>query len=57
MRYVRTALILAAGLWLCAGLSGCLVVGYASGEGWWVRPGSIVATLLILLLILLFNRR
>ena len=57
MRSVRTVLILTVGLWLCAGLSGCLVVGYASGEGWWVWPGSIVVTLLVLLLMLLFNRR
>jgi Mg2+/citrate symporter len=57
MRSVRTASILAAGLWLCVGLSGCLVAGYTSSQGWWVWPGSIIATLLVLLLTLLFNRR
>ncbi|MGP8259897.1 MAG: hypothetical protein ACLQM6_08095 [Acidobacteriaceae bacterium] len=57
MRAARGASMLAAGLWLCAGLSGCLVVGYASGEGWWVWPGSIVVTLLVLLLMFLFHRR
>jgi hypothetical protein len=54
---VLAASILAVGLWLCAGLTGFPLVGYASGEGWWVWPGSIVATLVILLLMLLFNHR
>lgn len=35
----------AAGLVVCAGLSGCLVVGYSSGGGWWVWPGSVIVTL------------
>jgi hypothetical protein len=57
MRNARAATILAMCLWLCAGLSGCVVAGYASGEGWWMWPGSIVATLLVLLLMFLFHRR
>jgi len=54
---MRAALILVASLLLCSGLSGCLVVGYTSSEGWWMWPGNIVVTLLILLVMLLFNRR
>jgi len=44
-----TASILAAGLVLTTALCGCLVVGYSSGGGWYMWPGSIVITLLLLL--------
>jgi hypothetical protein len=40
----------------CGALNGCLVAGYSAGEGWWVWPGSLVLTLILLLLFLL-NRR
>ena len=46
----------AAALMLCGTLNGCLVAGYTAGEGWWVWPGSVVLTLILLLLFLL-NRR
>ena len=34
---------------LCCALNGCLVAGYTSGAGGWVWPGSLVATLVLLL--------
>ena len=46
----------AAALMFCGTLNGCLVAGYSAGEGWWVWPGSLVLTLILLLLFLL-NRR
>jgi hypothetical protein len=45
------------GLLLCVPLSGCLVMGYSAGGGWWVWPGSVGITLLILLAMFLLNRR
>jgi hypothetical protein len=44
------------GLLLCAGLSGCLVAGYSSGGGFWIWPGSIVLTLILLGLFFLTRR-
>jgi hypothetical protein len=49
-------MFLAAGAVLCVPLSGCLVAGYTSGQGWWVWPGSLVITL-VLLLVWLLGRR
>jgi hypothetical protein len=49
MRAVRAALVFAAGAAACVPLSGCLVVSYSSGSGWWVWPGSLVVTLLVAL--------
>jgi len=46
----------ALGLLSCAGLSGCLVAGYSSGGGFWIWPGSIILTL-ILLGLFFMNRR
>jgi hypothetical protein len=45
-----------AGMLLCAPLTGCLVAGYTSEGGWWVWPGSLAITL-VLLLVLLLSRR
>lgn len=41
---------------VCLALSGCLVAGYTSAEGWWVWPGSLVITL-VLVLVWLLSRR
>ncbi|HEX9200312.1 MAG TPA: hypothetical protein VF865_12185 [Acidobacteriaceae bacterium] len=41
---------------MCLGLGGCLVAGYSSGTGWWVWPGSLVMTLVLLLLFFLSRR-
>jgi hypothetical protein len=41
---------------LCVSLNGCLVMGFSSGGGFWMWPGSIVITLVLLLLFFL-NRR
>lgn len=40
-----------------AGLSGCLVAGYTSQSGFWVWPGSIVITLVLILLYFLTRHR
>ena len=45
-----------AGFLLCVPLAGCLVVGYTSGGGWWVWPGSLAITLVLLLAWLLSRR-
>lgn len=52
----KAASILGAMLLLCAALPGCLVVGYSTQSGWWVWSGSLVVTLLLLLVWLLTRR-
>jgi hypothetical protein len=47
---------LAAGVGLCLPLNGCLVVSYTSGSGWLVWPGSLVVTV-VLVLVWLISRR
>jgi hypothetical protein len=42
---------------LCLPLAGCLVAGYSSGGGWWVWPGSLAITVLMLLTMFLLSRR
>jgi hypothetical protein len=56
MRVLGCAWLAAAGLIACAGLAGCLVAGYSSEGGWWVWPGSLVVTAIILLLMYLRSR-
>ncbi len=54
---MRKNVVLAAVLLaMTTGLSGCLVAGYSSGGGFFVWPGSIAITV-ILLLIFFFLRR
>jgi hypothetical protein len=48
-RVLRITLAAVVSLLCCAALSGCLVAGYSSGSGFWVWPGSIVVTLVLLL--------
>jgi hypothetical protein len=55
-RTTKTASIVGASLLLCTGLSGCLVAGYSSQGGWWVWPGSLVVTLVLLALWFLSRR-
>ncbi len=43
-------------LFLCCTLTGCLVAGYSSGGGFWVWPGSVVLTLLVLLFLFMRGR-
>jgi hypothetical protein len=38
-------------------LTGCLVVGYSSSNGWSIWPGSLVITLLMLLVYFLLRTR
>jgi hypothetical protein len=49
-------LSLAAMVLLGAPLTGCLVVSYSSGSGWYVWPGSLILTGLILLFMFLRMR-
>jgi hypothetical protein len=43
-------------LMACASLSGCLVMGYSSGGGFWIWSGSLVVTVTLVLLYLLSRR-
>jgi hypothetical protein len=52
----KVASILSSMLLLCATLSGCLVVSYSTQGGWWVWPGSLVVTLVLVLVWLLTRR-
>lgn len=53
---LRSALAAAVLLVACVGLDGCLVAGYSSGGGFWVWPGSIVITLVLVLLWFIMRR-
>lgn len=53
----RRITIAAAALLLCPLLNGCLVAGYSSGSGMWVWPGSLVITLILILLYFLMRHR
>ena len=44
------------GLLVCVPLTGCLVAGYSSGSGVWVWPGSLVITLILVLIYFLSRR-
>ncbi len=52
----KSASILIALLLFCIALPGCLVAGYSSAGGWWVWPGSLIASLILLLLWFLVRR-
>jgi hypothetical protein len=53
MKTIRTASMFIAVHILTIPLTGCLVVGYSSGSGWYVWPGSIIITAIILLFMFL----
>ena len=55
-RIAKAASILGASFLFCATLPGCLVVSYSSQSGWWVWPGSLVVTLMLVLGWLLTRR-
>jgi hypothetical protein len=55
-RFAKAVCIGGAGALLCVPLCGCLVAGYSSGGGWWVWPGSLAITL-VLMLVWLVSRR
>ena len=52
----RKAVSAVVALLLCVSLSGCLVIGYTSGGGWSVWPGSLVITLVLVLIYFLTRR-
>lgn len=54
---IGSALLVAAALVLPATLTGCIVAGYSSGGGLWVWPGSLVVTLILVLLYFMLRRR
>ncbi len=47
----------AAALSLTLPCTGCLVVGYSSGSGWYVWPGSLILTAIIGLLYFALRHR
>ena len=47
----------AAALLLLMPLTGCLVAGYSSQSGLWIWPGSLVITLVLILLYFLMRHR
>jgi len=51
------ACLLCLGLLGAIPLSGCLVAGYSSGSGFWIWPGSLVITALLILFFLLRRGR
>jgi hypothetical protein len=53
----RAAAVILLMLPCATALSGCLVVGYSSGSGFWMWPGSIVVTLVLVLLYFLTRHR
>lgn len=55
-RLLRNAVTVIVALLACAYLTGCLVAGYSSGSGFWVWPGSIVITLVLIVIWLLMRR-
>jgi hypothetical protein len=55
-RALRIALAAVVSLLWCVVLRGCLVAGYSSGSGFWVWPGSIAITLVLVLLWFLLRR-
>jgi protein-S-isoprenylcysteine O-methyltransferase Ste14 len=56
MRSLTRAALAIAAIVPCAALSGCLVMGYSTQGGWWVWPGSLVVTAIILGLMFLRSR-
>jgi hypothetical protein len=57
MRSIRALSILAGGLVLSTGMTGCLVVSYSSGSGWYVWPGSLIVTAIMALLYFALRHR
>ena len=51
------AALLALALFACFGLTGCLVVGYSSGSGWYVWPGSLVIAAIMALMYFALRHR
>lgn len=54
---MKPAAILAVLLLACTSLAGCLVVGYSTRTGFFFWPGSLIITLVVVVLWLLFRNR
>jgi hypothetical protein len=54
---VRLACVLVCGLGAACALSGCLVAGYSSSGGGFIRPGGFGLVLVLLLIFFLMRRR
>ena len=57
MKALRAMVLLVSGLGACSALSGCVMVGYSSGGGFFIWPGSIGLLVLLGILWLIFSRR
>ena len=57
MNTTRKSILPAATLLLLPALTGCLVMGYSTRGGLYIWPGSIILTLLALVLYYLTRRR
>jgi hypothetical protein len=55
-RWIATTVAALGALVVCASLSGCLVMGYSSGGGFWILPGSLIITVLLVLWFLMGRR-
>jgi hypothetical protein len=56
-RVARIGGVLALSLMLLGTLSGCLVVGFSNGRGWFVWPRGFGFVLILILLVFLLRRR
>ena len=54
---MRSVVWLVCGLGACGALGGCVVMGYSSGGGFFIWPGSIGLLVLLGILWLIFSRR
>jgi hypothetical protein len=57
MRTVRAISTFAVVAVFSSSLTGCLVVSYSSGSGWYVWPGSLILTALMALLYFVLRHR
>ena len=53
----RDAGIFGMALWVCASLTGCLVVGGSSSGGFFIWPGSLGLLVVVVLIFALMRRR
>jgi hypothetical protein len=54
---LRDAAISGMALWICASMTGCLVVGGSSRGGFFIWPGSLGLLVVLVLIFALMRRR